>query len=312
MMKYTVEDILSLLDCSYTVMGNTGGKYFTRLSPTLEAESDSLVFINPDKIDKDLWAEKTKAGIVICDNSVNIKEEWLSNKCFIIVEEPRLVILKVGRDLFKKDVEYGMHPTAFVHPEANIHNDTYIGPFSYIGICEIDKGTIIFSNCHIYDNVKIGKEVIINAGCVIGAEGFGYLQNEKGVYDNFPHVGAVIIEDKVEIGANTCIDRGALGNTHIREGVKINNLVHIAHNVVIGKHTLINAHVIVSGSTTIGNYSWVAPGAIVRDGIKIGSNVIVGMGAVVTKDIPNGETWIGNPARPIDKYKISGTNQRSD
>ncbi|MFA6455573.1 MAG: UDP-3-O-(3-hydroxymyristoyl)glucosamine N-acyltransferase, partial [Bacteroidota bacterium] len=156
--------------------------------------------------------------------------------------------------------------------------------------------------CYIYDNVRIGKNVIIQAGAVIGGDGYGYSRNDKGEFEKFPHVGAVLIEDDVEIGANTCVDRGTLGNTIIREGAKIDNLVHIAHNVTVGKHAAVIAQSMIGGSTVIGDYGWIAPSASLMNGIKIGSKVTVGLGAVVTKNIPDGETWAGVPAQPLRDF----------
>ena len=115
--------------------------------------------------------------------------------------------------------------------------------------------------------------------------------------------GRVIIEDDVEIGTNTSIDRGTLGNTLIKTGVKIDNLVHIAHNVTIGKHTMIIANSLIGGSTIIGDHCWIAPSATIRDAVNVGDNVTIGMGAVVTKDIPSGEIWAGSPARRMDILK---------
>ena len=121
-------------------------------------------------------------------------------------------------------------------------------------------------------------------------------------FEKFPHIGGVVIEDDVEIGANACIDKGTLGDTIIRKGSKLDNFVHIAHNVTIGQHTAVIAHAMIGGSTVIGNYSWIAPSVVIRDGLNIGNNVLVGLGAVVTKNIPDNETWAGIPAMHLDKF----------
>jgi UDP-3-O-[3-hydroxymyristoyl] glucosamine N-acyltransferase len=119
---------------------------------------------------------------------------------------------------------------------------------------------------------------------------------------SFPHVGGVEIEDDVEIGANTCIDRGSLGNTIVRRGAKIDNLVHIAHNVVVGRNAFVIANAMIGGSTILGDGSWTSPSATLRDGIRIGDGATVGLGAVVTKSIPDGAVWMGTPARPISEF----------
>jgi len=142
---------------------------------------------------------------------------------------------------------------------------------------------------------------MIHAGAVIGSDGFGYTRNEEGLVEKFPHMGGVVIEDDVEIGANTCIDRGALGNTFIGRSVKIDNLVHIAHNVVIEENSFIIANAMIAGSVQIGKNAWIAPSASVLQQLKIGDNALVGVGSVIRENVPANETWAGVPARKIEK-----------
>ena len=134
------------------------------------------------------------------------------------------------------------------------------------------------------------------------SNGFGYSRNEEFEFEKFPHVGGVIIEDNVEIGANTCIDRGALGNTVIKTGTKIDNLVHIGHNCVIGKHCAIIANSMLGGSVVIKDYSWIAPSASILNQLSIGEKVTIGLGSVVNKSVPDGETWMGVPAKPLKEF----------
>lgn len=147
--------------------------------------------------------------------------------------------------------------------------------------------------------IKTGKDCIIHESVIIGSPGCGFIKNEKGEWENFPHIGGVIIGDNVEIQANSCVDRGSLGDTIIGNGVKIDNLVHIAHNVEIGENTIITACAMIAGSVKIGKNCWIAPNASIMNGIIIGDNVTVGLGAVVLKDIPSGETWAGVPAKKL-------------
>ncbi len=148
-----------------------------------------------------------------------------------------------------------------------------------------------------YDCVK-KDSYIIGANCTLGLCGFGYIWDE-GHWLRFPHIGGVVIESDVEIGSNVCIDRGSIGNTHIRQGVKIDNLVHIAHNADIGEHTLIVAGAVIGGSVKIGKKCFIGMNASIKNGVTIGDNVTVGAGAVVLKDIPDGETWAGVPAKKL-------------
>ena len=302
MRNIKVKEILYLLEKSDIVIGNTE-HYFNNVPPSEHVNEESLDWINPIKKNKLEYLLNSKARIIICDKSINNPQELQSTKCLIIVENPKLTFLRIASTFFLPKVEWGIHPTATVNSAANISDRCYIGPYSYIGKSTIGDETIIYGHCHIYDQVTIGSHVIIHAGTVIGADGFGYQRNENGAFEKFPHIGGIIIKDNVEIGANTSIDRGALGNTIIEEGVKIDNLVHIAHNVRVGKHTAIIANTMICGSTSIGEYSWIAPSVCIRDQLVIGNKVKVGMGSVVTKNIPNGETWLGVPAKPIAVFR---------
>lgn len=149
---------------------------------------------------------------------------------------------------------------------------------------------------------EFGAGVDIHTTVVmLNKNGFGFIRDESGKLIQMPHAGNIIIEKDVSIGAHTCIDRAVVGATVIGEGTKIDNLVHIAHGAKVGKHCLIVAGAVLGGSCEIGDYSFIGMGALIKNKIKVGKNVTVGMGAVVTKDIPDGETWIGNPARRLEK-----------
>jgi UDP-3-O-[3-hydroxymyristoyl] glucosamine N-acyltransferase len=144
----------------------------------------------------------------------------------------------------------------------------------------------------------IHPSAIIHPSAVIGTDGFGWIRGPDGLV-KMPHAGNVVIGAMVEIGANTCIDRAVVGSTEIGEYTKIDNLVHCAHGVKIGKNCLIVAGTVIGGSTEIGDNCYLGIGCMIKNKVKIGNNVTVGMGAVVLHDIPDGETWIGNPARKL-------------
>lgn len=137
----------------------------------------------------------------------------------------------------------------------------------------------------------------VGKGTVIGAPGFGYVRNEDGVLIPFPQLGRVRIGKNVDIGCNVCIDRGALEDTIIGQGCKIDNLVHISHNVVLGRDTMVIAGAILCGHVIVGECCHIGPGAVIREGVRVGNKALVGMGAVVVKDVPAGATVMGNPAR---------------
>lgn len=300
MQNFSIKDLKNALGENIQFAGDRSDITFVNAKSIFDADSNSLTWISSSRNDKDVLIENSLASVIICDKKIDTSK--FKNKYFVVVENPRLAFLRAVKSLFSILPAWGIHPTAYVHPEAIVNKKSHIGPFTYIGKCEINEGCIIYGHNYIYDNVKIGKNVIIHAGTVIGADGFGYEKNTDGELEKFPHIGGVIIEDDVEIGSNTCIDRGTLGNTQIGYGVKIDNLVHIAHNVIIGKHTAVIANSMIGGSTKIGDYSWIAPSASLRDTIQIGNKVTVGVAAVVTKSIPDNETWTGNPAKPLDEF----------
>jgi UDP-3-O-[3-hydroxymyristoyl] glucosamine N-acyltransferase len=303
MKKYTCYDIEPFLANEFIIKGRMDC-YFTNVQSAANITEESLDWVNPNKENKVNYIIESKAGIILCEKSLEeqLPESVFDTKCLVFVDNPKLSFIRIVDKLFRNNITWGIHPTAVIHPEAEIDNMCYIGPHSYIGKCKIGKGSKIFGNCHIYDNTTIGENVTVHAGTVIGAEGFGYQRNEKGEFELFPHIGGVVIGNNVDIGSNTSIDRGALGNTIIEEGAKIDNLVHIAHNVVVGKHSAIIANTMIGGSTRIGEYSWIAPSASLRDQISVGNSTTVGMGAVVTKNVPKGETWTGSPAKPLDEF----------
>lgn len=178
-----------------------------------------------------------------------------------------------------------------------IGKDVYIGPFAYIGEgVKIGDGTRIFPNVTIYDGCQIGQNVTIHAGAVIGADGFGFAPNTDG-YEKIPQLGIVIIEDNVEIGANTCVDRSTMGQTIIHKGVKLDNLIQVAHNCEIGENTVMSAQAGMAGSTKIGAWCMVGGQAGFAGHIQVADKTMVGAQCgVIGNTKGNGETLIGSPA----------------
>jgi UDP-3-O-[3-hydroxymyristoyl] glucosamine N-acyltransferase len=168
--------------------------------------------------------------------------------------------------------------------------------------CDVGEDACLFPNVVLYRGTKIGRRVVIHAGTVIGSDGFGYVLDE-GRHRKVLHLGNVIIGDDVEIGANTAIDRGALGATVIGEGTKIDNLVHIAHNVVIGRNCLIMGQVGFAGSTRLGDYVIIASQSGIADHLNLGNQVIVGAKSGVMRDVPDGGRVLGTPALPDRQAK---------
>ena len=303
-MSFTLDQILQhLTDESVEVKTGSEVVLITNASTLSEAEKESIVWVKPGQTDKVDKLALSKAVVIICD-SATYTEAVARNteKTYLLVKEPKRIFSKLVNRLFVKLPSPGIHPSAVIDKAAIIGQNCYVGPFSYIGAAIIGDNNIIHGHCHIYDKVAIGNNCIIHAGVVIGSDGFGYSKDEAGNVEKFPHIGGVAIGNNVEIGSNTCIDKGALGNTIIHDGVKIDNLVHVAHNVELHANAFIIANAMLGGSTIVGEGAWIAPSASLLQQLTIGKNATVGVGAVVTKNIPADETWTGAPARPLQDF----------
>lgn len=297
-----LSEIISSLTSDHLITGDPEGLYISSATPIGEAEQHSIVWADPKRDSYIELISKTAAQAIVCGTDSLPNDLTNSDKCFIQVSDPRLVFLRIINSFFVPPRDFTKHPSATIHEEAQLSDNVFIGAHTYIGRSQIGNNVVIHQNVTIYDNVIIRDNVTIHAGTVIGADGFGYQRKEDGTFEKFPHIGGVLIEDDVEIGANTCIDRGSLGNTHIKKGAKIDNLVHIAHNVTVGESAIVIALSLIGGSTSIGDNSWLAPKVTIRNNVKIGSNTTIGMGAVVTKNVPNDSVWAGSPARPMDEF----------
>lgn len=217
----------------------------------------------------------------------------------IVSANPRLDFLRVVGSFFaEKDIPTGIHPSANIEQGAIIGQNVSIGAHCHIGAkVKIGDNTTILPNCSLYGKVIIGRDCYIKPGVVIGGPGFGFEKDENGIPVHFPHTGEVIIGDDVYIGANTTIDRGTIDATVIEDHVKIDNLVHIAHNCKIGANTIITGGVFVSGGAQVGKNVWIAPNSSIYQQVKIGNNCKVGIGAVLLKNVKDGDTVFGNPAK---------------
>jgi UDP-3-O-[3-hydroxymyristoyl] glucosamine N-acyltransferase len=248
----------------------------------------------------------------------------IQGKTTIEVENPKLAFAKAAAFLgAKASAKSAVHPTAIVAQSAKLAPNVCLGPYVVIedevqigegtlidAFCFVGKGSVVGANCRLhprvtlYRGVKIGDRVEIHSGVVVGGDGFGYVLSD-GRQWKFPQIGRVEIGNDVEIGCNTTIDRGSLGDTRIADGVKIDNLVQVAHNVEIGSHTVIAAQTGISGSTRLGSHVMVGGQAGIGDHCRIEDGASVGgqAGVVVGKTVRSGEVMWGTPARPLAKFK---------
>lgn len=296
-----------------SILGNNipHDKIINRPHSILNAQETSMTFIGQKYSDNfDELISSTECKLIIIDSSLaNLLDTTRHTAiAFITSDDPKRCLLDIAGQFFDNKAS----GTPSIHPSSTISDKSFVGENTSIGPGVIIEGDVtIGSNCTIGANSVIKKHtiiennVIIGSCNVIGGDGFGYVLNETTMeYDHFPHYGGVVIKDNVHIGNNTCIDRGSLSNTIIQQGVKIDNLVHIAHNVQIGKNSIIIACSMIAGSVVIGENSWVAPSATIRNGIQIGSNSTIGLASTVTKSIEDGTTVLGSPAMPIGDFKI--------
>ncbi len=276
-----------------------------RAAPLNEAGAGCLTFARSfDQVKK--HAEKLTGAVVICP-SPNEGELVLSSYTLLITDNPRLSFMRaVAKHFGRAQPPAGVHPTAVVDPTACVDSSAHVGAFCAIGAdCVVGPGTVIRPHVTIYDNVRVGANCRINSGTVIGADGFGYERNSAGELEKFPHIGGVVIGDNVEIGSNTSIDRGSLGDTRIESRARIDNLVHISHNVRVGEDAAVIALSMLGGSVDVGKGAWIAPGAVIMNQITVGEHATVGLGAVVVKHVASHQTVMGSPAQDSLEFKAS-------
>jgi UDP-3-O-[3-hydroxymyristoyl] glucosamine N-acyltransferase len=286
------------------------------LAPLYEAREGDLVFLMNTRDLPKLEASKASAVIVRDGSPPCSKPALLAN-------DPYLAFVRALRLFYTPDdPPSGVHPSSIVHEGVHLAEDVAIGPLSVVeaGVTigrgsvvgaqvYIGKGSRIGADCRFYPQVmiregaEIGDRVIIHSGTVIGSDGFGYLRDGQGIRIKVPQVGRVIIEDDVEIGASVAIDRATIGATRIKCGTKVDNLVQIAHNVVVGADTVIAALSGIAGSVTIGDRVTLAGQVGIVDHVEIGDDATVGAQAGVAKSLPPGSVVLGSPAVPHLAFK---------
>lgn len=318
-MQFTAKQISEFLNGS--IDGNPDVAV-TELSKIEDGKEGSLSFLSNPKYENFLYS--TKASVVIVSKDFNPTQEYTST--LIRVDNPyssfTILLDKYNEAVNAQADQSGIDKLAFVDPSAKIGKNVFIGAFSYIAEnVEIADGTKIKtqtfiganskigSNCtffpgvKIYHNAVIGNRVIIHSNTVIGSDGFGFAPQKDGTYNKIPQIGNVIIEDDVEIGANTTVDRATMGSTTIKKGAKIDNLIQIAHNVEIGENTVLAAQSGVSGSTKIGANSVIGGQVGIAGHLSLAKGTQIGAQAGINFNITEeNKQWHGSPAQPLRNW----------
>lgn len=305
-MEFTAKQIADVI--GGRVEGDENAKIHT-FAKIEEGKEGTITFLSNPKYTHFIY--ETKASIVLINNDVEL--EHPVSATLIRVPNAYECVAKLmqmyAASLPKKK---GIDPLAFVSKTAEIGKDVYIGPFTYVGEgVKIGDGCLIYPHVTIYDGCQIGNNVTIHAGAVIGADGFGFAPNQEG-YDKIPQMGIVVIEDNVEIGANTCVDRSTMGQTVLHKGVKLDNLIQVAHNCEIGENTVMSAQAGMAGSTKIGAWCMVGGQAGFAGHIHVADKTMVGAQCgVISNTKGNGENLIGSPAMdPKDFFKAKALYRR--
>jgi UDP-3-O-[3-hydroxymyristoyl] glucosamine N-acyltransferase len=275
-----------------------GDREVTGAAPLDTAVSHDLSFVGGAKNADQ--GRASQAGCLIAPPDLE-----MNNRTIIRDAVPRRLFAYALTILYPDNTVPGIHPTAIIGEGTIIGEGSSISAHCVIGNnVTIGAGSRLHPRVTIYDRVVIGRRAILHSGCVIGADGFGFAPDEQGRWNKFPQVGTVELGDDVEIGANTCIDRAALGVTRIGDGCKFDNLVHIGHNCDIGKHVVIAAQTGLSGGVTVGDHAIIGGQVGIGDKARIEARAVLGSGCgiLTSKIVRAGEPVWGTPARPLKRY----------
>lgn len=318
MMEFTAEMIAGLLGGD--IVGDKNAKVHT-VSSIEEGKAGSMAYLVNPKYEPCLYT--TEASIVLVDRSFIPRQEV--HATLIRVDDAGACLLRL-LEMYNaaKPQKKGISEHASISPEAVVGDACYVGDFAVIEAgakigdrCQIypqvyigdnvviGEGTKIYPGVKIYEGCRIGSRCILHAGAVIGADGFGFAPNADGSFDKIPQLGNVIIEDDVEIGANTCIDRAKTDSTIIRRGVKLDNLIQVGHNVQIGENTVSSAQMGIAGSSKVGRNCFLAGQVGIADHVVIGDRVKIGSQSGIDKSVPDDEVRMGTPALPGLKFHRS-------
>ena len=311
-MEITAKELAVLLNAK--LEGNPNARV-NKLSKIEEADADSFCFLGNPKYFH--YAQTAKAGILLCDETLEYNASNIA--AALRVKDPYQAFQKLMEAyaaMNNTQKTSGVEPNSHIGKNSTYGENFHLGSFSYVGDnvkignnvtiypnsfigdnAEVGDNTIIYANVSVYHDCKIGSRTILHSGCVIGSDGFGFAPQEDGSYKKIPQTGNVIVGNNVEIGANTCIDRAVIGSTKIGDGVKLDNLIQVAHNVEIGDNTVIAAQAGISGSTKFGKNVMIGGQAGITGHLNIADGVKIQAQAAVIRDITEkGKGVSGAPA----------------
>lgn len=299
-----VNDIIQFLGKEIiSVLGSMNNDLIIDNIPDLNTVSEtSLDWVNSSKESKQSIAENSKAKVLVVDETIQYSSVMeAQEKVLLVVKQPRKTMVHIANHFFVAKLPPGIHPSAVIDANAVVDGTSHIGAGCVVGKAKIGAGTVLMPNVVVYDDVAIGDNCLIQAGAVIGTDGLGCVRDSDGKLTKFPHLGGVVIGNDVEIGANCQIAKGAFSNTIIEDGCKINGLCFIAHNCHLEENVWITGDTMLCGSVRVKKNTTIFSNVIIREQRVIGERVTIGMGSVVTKNVPDGETWVGNPAHKLEK-----------
>ena len=318
-MQFTASQIAEIADGVIEGDGNAVISTFAKIE---EGKPGAISFLANPKYTHYIYTTKSSAVLVSSD----FVAEHPVNCTLIRVADPYATVARL-MDMASKVMQpnpTGVEQPCFIAEGVEIPADAYIGAFAYIAkgakigagakiypqcyVGEnaiVGENTILYSGVKVYHHCHVGNNCILHAGAVIGADGFGFMPNAAGGFDKIPQLGNVVIEDDVEIGANTCIDRAKTDSTIIRRGVKLDNLIQVGHNVEIGENTVSSAQMGIAGTSKIGRNCFLAGQVGIADHVTVGDRVKIGSKTGLDKDVPDGEIRFGYPALPGMQYHRS-------
>jgi UDP-3-O-[3-hydroxymyristoyl] glucosamine N-acyltransferase len=290
-----------------SIIGSKDNILISKVVPINDTSSENAIsFIEKNTSLTKILLEKSGASVIIVPTTLLLDFSTQPNKTLVFVDSPRIEFIRIIRKFFTTPRSSTIHLSAIIDPSATLGSNVYVGPNAWIGEkCVVGDNTSVGGGAQILGGSIVGSNCEIYCGAVIGSDGFHFHYNSSGGLEKFPHLAKVIIENDVEVGANTCIDRGTLVDTVIGQSTKIDNLVHVGHSSIVGKRCRIVAQSFIAGNVVIGDDVWIGPSVTISNNITIGNKVSITIGSVVVKDIESGERVSGYYAMPNHQFILT-------